>query len=58
MYKVTRATIIKDGKPVKSYEINEKTDNLDDIRKEVANRYSTECMAGIQVDLRYKEIGE
>lgn len=56
MYKVTKATIIKDGRPVKVYALNDDTDNLDAFRDEVLARYDAECMSQMSVDLQYKEI--
>lgn len=56
MYEVTKATVVKDGVPVKTYCLNAKTENLEETRAYVKRTYADEYVQGIDVDLQYKEV--
>lgn len=56
MYKVTKARIIKDGRPVKMYEVNAETDDLDATRADILKRYAMDFTNEVGVDLQYKRL--
>lgn len=58
MYKVLKARIIKDGKPVREYAINVETDDLETTRMNVLKRYSQDCASEVCVDLQYKTLNQ
>lgn len=49
---MTKATIVLNGKPVKSYPLNIETEDLEKVRKETKRNYSEEVL----VDLQYTQI--
>lgn len=57
--KVSEAIIIKDGKPVMKFIVNDTVaqSGLDLYRQDIKARYIAAFAADIQVDLKYKEIG-
>lgn len=55
MYRITKATIIQDGKPIKSYDVQIETEDLDEERKKILKRYKEESTEDLCVDLQYKE---
>ena len=59
MYKVLKARIIKDGKPVMMFEVNDTVpaDGMDAYRQDIKARYIAALTADVQVDLQYKQIG-
>lgn len=59
MINVTKARIIKDGRPVMTFSVNDTLDKdgMDAYRQEIKARYIAAMTADIQVDLQYKEIG-
>lgn len=58
MYRVTQATIVKDGKPIKSYSLDTDTEDLDAVRKKVKKMYTKKVINGLEVDLQYTEISK
>lgn len=60
MYKITKATIVKNGKPVMSFDMDKdvRADRLEDCRRRIKSRYVKAVLAEIQVDLQYKEVGD
>ena len=58
MYKVLKARIIKDGKPVREYAINAETDDLDAIRANILKQYAMDCASEVGVDLQYKHLNK
>lgn len=56
MYEVTGASIIKDGKPIKSYDMNVQTENLDEVRKEIIDKHVSEYTGRLSVCLKYKDL--
>lgn len=59
MYKVMKAIIVRNGKPVMTVDVNRtvKADNLKGFRRRIKSRYVKTLMDEINVDLLYKEVG-
>ncbi len=58
MYKVTKASIVKDGKPVKEYNLDVETEDLESTREYAKRLYTEECLLGLEVDLQYKQFNK
>lgn len=58
MYEVTKASVIKDGKPIKTYDINVRTENLEEVRTDIVHRYVNESMGDLNVNLMYKDLNQ
>lgn len=57
MYKVTKAIIVKDGRQVREYNIDDETDDLELTRANILGRFGTDCMNEVSEELQYKIIG-
>lgn len=58
MYEVTKASVIKDGKTIKEYDINVRTENLEEVRKDIVHRYVTDSTGDLSVYLKYKDLNQ
>lgn len=58
MYKVMKATVVVNGKPVYKYELDLETEDLNEARAVIARRYVEECTENVHVDLLYRKIKE
>lgn len=58
MLEVTSASIIKDGKPVMTFDVNDTIDevNIDLYRQKIKARYAQEMVSDVQVYLKYKNL--
>ena len=61
MIKILEATIVKNGKPFMSFEVDKeiKADRLEDYRRRIKNQYVRQVNPvadEVQVDLRYKKM--
>ena len=60
MINVTKARIIKDGRPVMTFTVNDTLDkaDMDAYRQKIKDRYISDTMADIKVDLQYKHLNK
>lgn len=56
MYKVMKAVIVQGDKPVKAYDLDMETEDLNAVRADILNRYGEQCKENTCVHLKYKEI--
>ncbi|MBD5131916.1 MAG: hypothetical protein HDT28_04910 [Clostridiales bacterium] len=56
MYEVTGASILQDGKPIKSYDMNIHTENLDEVRKKIIDKHMSDYAGRLSVCLKYKNL--
>lgn len=56
MYKVMKAVIVQGDKPVKAYDLDMETEDLNAVRADILNRYGEQCKENTCVHLQYKEI--